>query len=52
MVLVATFRVKNNIFAEWLQTVVQEDKTTKAILKKISQKDIEEFTKKDGFLLF
>ena len=52
MVLVATFRVKNNTFTKWLRTVVQEDETTQDILKEISQGDVEEFTKKDGFLLF
>ena len=44
MVLVAIFRVENNIFAEQLQTVIQNNKITQAILKKISQGDVEEFT--------
>ena len=52
MVLAATFRVENNTFAEWLRTAIQSDETTQAILKKISQGDVKEFAKKDGFLLF
>ena len=36
MVLAATFRIKNNVFAERLQAVIQEDKITQVILKKIS----------------
>ena len=52
MVLVVTFRVKNNVFAEQLRTVIQEDKTTQTILKKMSLGDIKEFTKEDGFLTF
>ena len=48
----ATFQVKNNTFAKQLQTVVQKDKITRAILKKISQEDIKIFTKKDKFLVF
>ena len=46
------FRVKNNTFIKRLRTAIQKDKTTQAILKKISQGDIEEFTKKERFLLF
>ena len=52
MVLIVTFRVKNNTFTEWLWTVIQKDKTTQAILKEISQEDIKKFIKEDGFLLF
>ena len=52
MVLAVIFRVKNNIFVERLRTAIQEDKTTQTILKKISQGDVKEFTKKDKFLLF
>ena len=52
MVLAVMFRVKNNIFAKRLQTVIRDDETTQAILKKLSQGDIKEFTKKDKFLLF
>ena len=44
MVLAATFRVKNNTFAERLRTVIQNNKTTQVILKKISLEDIEKFT--------
>ena len=36
MVLAATFRVKNNIFTEYLRAVIQKDKITQIILKKIS----------------
>ena len=36
MVLAATFRVKNKVFAEQLYIVIQEDKITQAILKKMS----------------
>ena len=52
MVLTATFRVKNNVFAEQLRTVIQEDKITQDILKEMSLRDIKGFTKKDKFLLF
>ena len=52
MVLIVMFRVENNTFIKQLWAVIREDKTTQAILKKISQGDIKEFTKKDGFLLF
>ena len=52
MVLVATFRVKNKNFAKRLQTVIQENKTTQDILKKMSLGDIKKFAKKDRFLLF
>ena len=52
MVLAVTFRVKNNVFAKRLRTVIQEDETTQIILKKISLGDVEEFIKKDKFLLF
>ena len=52
MVLVVMFRVKNNTFTEWLRTVIQEDETTQAILKEISQGDVKEFIKEDKFLLF
>ena len=37
------FRVKNNAFAKRLRTVIQNNKTTQTILKKISQGDIKEF---------
>ena len=46
------FRVKNNTFIEQLRTVIQEDDTTKTILKKISQGNVKEFTEEDRFLLF
>ena len=52
MVLAATFRAENNIFAKWLRTVIQEDNTTQDILKEISLGDIKEFIKKKEFLLF
>ena len=52
MILVAMFRVKNNVFTKWLRTVTQENKTTQAILKKIDQGDVKKFIKKDKFLLF
>ena len=52
MVLAVTFRVKNNVFAEQLRTVIREDKITQVILKKMSLGDVEEFTKEDKFLLF
>ena len=35
-----------------MRTAIQKNKTTQAILKKISQGSVEEFTKKDKFLLF
>ena len=46
------FRVGNNTFAEQLRIVTQENKTTKAIIKKISQGDIKGFIKDNKFLLF
>ena len=52
MVLVVMFRVKNNIFVKWLRTVVQNNETTQAILREISQEDIKKFAEKDEFLLF
>ena len=52
MVLAVTFRVENNDFAEWLRAVIREDETTQNILKKMSMRNVEEFTKKDKFLLF
>ena len=52
MVLAVTFRVKNNTFTERLRLVIQEDETTQAILKELSQGDIKKFAKKDRFLLF
>ena len=52
MVLAATFRVENNVFAEQLRIAIQEDETAQTILKEMSLGDIEEFTKKDGFLTF
>ena len=52
MVLAVTFRVKNNIFAEQLRTMIQDNETTQVILKKMSLEDIEEFTQKEKFLLF
>ena len=45
------FRVKNDTFAERLRTIIHEDETTQATLKKMSQGDIEEFIKKNKFLL-
>ena len=35
MVLAATFRVENNIFAKQLKIVIQEDEITQAILKEM-----------------
>ena len=35
MVLIVMFKVKNNTFMEQLRIVIQEDDTTKVILKKI-----------------
>ena len=52
MVLAAIFRIKNNVFMEQLRIVIQEDKTTQNILKKISLRDIKEFIIKERFLLF
>ena len=52
MVLAATFRIKNDGFAEQLRTVVREDETTQVILKEMSQRDIKKFTEKNKFLLF
>ena len=52
MVLAATFRVKNDNFAERLRTAIQEDETTQVILKEISHGNIENFTEEDRFLLF
>ena len=52
MVLAITFRVKNDVFAERLRTVIQEDETTQDILKEMSLENIEEFAEKDRFLLF
>ena len=52
MVLAATFRVKNNIFAERLRTATQEDKITQNILKEISLGDVKRFTKENRFLIF
>ena len=52
MVLAATFRAKNNIFAERLRIIIREDETTQNILKEISLGDIKRFTKGAGFLLF
>ena len=52
MVLAITFRVENNVFTKWLQTVIQEDETTQIILKKMSLGDVKEFAKKDKFLTF
>ena len=52
IVLAATFRVKNNIFAKQLQTAIREDEAAQNILKEISLGDIKEFTEKEGFLLF
>ena len=46
------FRVKNDTFTKWLRTVIQEDDTTKIIMKEMSQEDIEGFTNNDKFLLF
>ena len=44
MVLAATFRAKNNTFAEQLRTAIQNNRTVQAVLKEISLEDIEEFT--------
>ena len=52
IIFVAIFRVENNTFTKWLQTVIREDKITQNILKKISLEDIMKFTKEDKFLLF
>ena len=52
MVLAVTFRVENNTFAEQLRTAIQENNTTKIILKKLSQGEVEKFAKKNKFLLF
>ena len=52
MVLAATFQVENNVFIKRLQTVIQEDKVTQTILKKISLETIKEFAKDNKFLLF
>ena len=35
-----------------MQSATQKDKTKQAILKELSQEDIEEFTKNNKFLLF
>ena len=52
MILVVTFRVENNTFIKRLRTAIQDNKTTQAILKKMSQENIKGFIKKDKFLLF
>ena len=52
MVLAATFRVKNNNFAERLRTAIQEDETTQIVLKEMSHRNIKNFTEEDRFLLF
>ena len=52
MVLAATFRVKNDVFAEWLRMVVRGGETTQDILKEISLGNIKEFAEEDKFLLF
>ena len=44
MVLVATFRVKNNTFTKQLREVIQNNNTTQAILKEMDQGDIKKFT--------
>ena len=49
MVLAATFRIKNDTFAERLRTAVGNNEITQAILKEMSQGDVKEFTKKDKF---
>ena len=36
MVLAVMFKTENNTFVKWLQTAIQEDETTRAILKEIS----------------
>ena len=46
------FRVENDTFAERLRIVIQKDETTQAILKKMSQGKVKEFTEKDKFLLY
>ena len=52
MVLAAMFRAENNISTKQLRVAICNNKTIQAILKKISQGDIREFTKEDRFLLF
>ena len=52
MVLAATFRVENDTFIQQLRTAIQEDNTTKTILKKMGQGDIEGFAKKKKFFTF
>ena len=52
MVLAVMFRVENNTFTEWLRTAIRDNKTTQAILKKMSQEDVKGFTKEDKFLIF
>ena len=52
IVLAAIFRVKNSTFTKRLRTAIQNNNTTQAIIKEMSQGDIEKFTQKDGFLLF
>ena len=43
MILAVIFRVENNIFAEQLRTVIQNDEITQTTLKKISLGDVEGF---------
>ena len=43
MVLAATFRAKNDVFAERLRTAIQNDDTTQAILKEMGQGDVKGF---------
>ena len=52
MFLTVMFRIENNTFTKRLRTAIRNDNTTQAILKEISQGDIEEFTQKNKFLLF
>ena len=44
MVLAATFRVKNNTFAEQLRIIIQNNDTTQAIPKEIGQGDVKRFS--------
>ena len=44
MVLVVTFRAENNTFAERFKKVIQNNKITQAILKKINLGNVKKFT--------
>ena len=52
MILAVMFRAENNTFIKRLRNVIQNDNTTQAILKEISQGDVKEFMEEDKFLLF